>query len=383
MLLQRSERWNRSRQALVPSPLRAHSIGDRPHRPHRDLSTIGQKRGLTIVIYLKTGLESWLPDEKIGTFMTGKDIFTPEVYRITQIHDDEDLTQSQPSSNKGYRVPVRNNENSRRKNLDKEFTTELKDGVDSRLQSLERCVSSLDSKHDKSLRLMMLMARNNGVPEDKLAAAIEVSDSEDDNPLFPHDPIDLDIDDDRDGSKRKWCEDTTSQTSAAELPVDALRTEACATFPQGAAQILRLRSRAELIWVLGQIFKDGLFTYMSNKTAKKAKMQPVLTADDNIIVVAVRVASRANTEGCIIVRPAEPRKEKIAWPIPAWKENMGLEVSLQRIFGNSQAALKAARDSVLLGSPHDRSAEEETATSEINNDAFTTKHCCHVTPQCA
>ena len=318
-----------------------------------DLSSIGQKRGLAIVIDLKTGLESWLQDEKIGTFMTGKDIFTPEVYGITQIHDDEDPTQSQPSSNKSYRL-VRNSEKSRWKNLDKEFTTEWKDGVDSRLQSLERSVSSLDSKHDKFLRLMMLMARNNGVPEDKLAAAIEVSDSEDDNPFFPHDPIDLEIDDDRDGSKRKWCDDTTRQTSAAELSVDALRTEACATFPQGGAQILRLRSRAELIWVLGQICKDGLFTYMSNETAKKAKMQPVLTADDNIIVVAVRVATRANTEGCIIVRPAEPRKQKIAWPIPAWKENMGLEVSLQRVFGKSPAPLQAARDSGLLGSPQKR-----------------------------
>ena len=27
MLVQRSERWNRRRQALVPSPVRAHSVG--------------------------------------------------------------------------------------------------------------------------------------------------------------------------------------------------------------------------------------------------------------------------------------------------------------------------------------------------------------------
>ena len=27
MLLQRSERWNRSRQGLLPSPVRAHPIG--------------------------------------------------------------------------------------------------------------------------------------------------------------------------------------------------------------------------------------------------------------------------------------------------------------------------------------------------------------------
>ena len=97
-----------------------------------DLSSIGQKRGMGIVISLKTGLDPWLPKDKIGTYIAGKDIITPDEVRATQIHEDpDDLTQPTPSRG------VRGDKRTSQRSLGPQFTTEWKNSVDSRLTSLD------------------------------------------------------------------------------------------------------------------------------------------------------------------------------------------------------------------------------------------------------
>ena len=70
-----------------------------------DVSNIGQKRGMMIVISLKKGLDSWLPWNKIGTYIRGGDIITPDEVRSPQVHDDpeDDLTQPTASRQSGAR----------------------------------------------------------------------------------------------------------------------------------------------------------------------------------------------------------------------------------------------------------------------------------------
>ena len=96
-----------------------------------DLSSIGQKRGMGIIISLKTGPGPWLPKDKIGTYIAGKDIITPDDVRATQIHEDPDDL-SQPTPSRGVRGDKRTSQRS----LGPQFTTEWKNSVDSRLTSL-------------------------------------------------------------------------------------------------------------------------------------------------------------------------------------------------------------------------------------------------------
>ena len=255
-----------------------------------DLSRIGQKRGMGIVISLRTGFDPWLPNDKIGTYIAGKDIITPDEVRAPQIHEDpDDLTQPTPSRG------VREDKQTSQRSLGPQLTTERKNSVDSRLTSLDNKVSSLDDKQSASLKLMMIMARQNGVDESVLECALQRSDSDED-------PMDRDLyDDDSDpeshSQKRKWTDDNGEPISAGELKVDELRAEACARYPQGAAQILKLRGKAELIWVLGQIYDDGLFVVLNKDVAKQEKMQPQLF-DENSVVCAIRVACRSINPLC-------------------------------------------------------------------------------------
>ena len=292
-----------------------------------DLSSIGQKRGMGIVISLKTGLDPWIPKDKIGTYIAGKDIITPDEVPATQIHEHAVL------------------EEINKRHKDRWARNSRRNGriVDSRLTSLDNKVSSLDDKLSASRKLMMIMARQNGVDVSVLESALPCSDSDED-------PMDRDLyDDDSDpeshSQKQKWTDDNGEPISAGELKVDELRAEACARYPQGAAQILNLRGKAELIWVIGQIYDDGLFVALKKDVAKQEKMQPRLF-DENSVVCAVQDACHSTKEGCVVVGPAENKPAKVKWSLPPWKENMGVDVHLQAVFGTAQAALKSLQDLV-------------------------------------
>ena len=47
-----------------------------------ELHNVGQKRGLALVIWKKTGLPSWLRVDKAGTYIAAVDVVTPEEIRL-------------------------------------------------------------------------------------------------------------------------------------------------------------------------------------------------------------------------------------------------------------------------------------------------------------
>ena len=301
-----------------------------------DLRDVGQKRGLALVIWKKTGMESWLPIEKIGTYMAGHDITTPDAIKMTQIHEvsDDDLSQPDRASSSTSR---KKSSKSLSRDLNHEFTSAWKQQVDGKLETLEKSVETLGEKHSRSHRMMKLMLQLQGVAPDQLQAALDGSDEDMDRDLFDAGPSPPAMA----APKRKWNDAAADPVSAAEMPLDVLKAEVCAIHPEGAAQALKLRTRCEIVWVLAQLFPKGVFVSVSHSKAKREKWEPCLF-DEDMVVVAVRVVCKATTEGCVIVAPGE-RPSAVVWNIPPWRENAGTEMSLQKIWGTEQAAPRSSK----------------------------------------
>ena len=140
--------------------------------------------------------------------------------------------------------------------------------------------------------------------------------------------------------------------NAADMPFDVMKAEVCALYPAGAAQAMKLRTRSEIVHVLAQLYQHGVFICITADKAKKEKWEPQLF-DDEVVVVPLRVACRAITEGCVILTQKD-KQDAVLWNIPPWRENAGVEFSLQKIWGTAQGALKAHKASSVITSPSKR-----------------------------
>ena len=266
------------------------------------------------MIWKKTGLQSWLLVDKMGTFMAAGDVVTPEEVRTTQVHEVSDSESAHSEKSANERRPKGAQ---KARNLNSEFTVEWKRQVDGKLHSLEKSVRSLDAKHSQSHRMMKLMLTLQGVQPTQLQAALDGSD--DDHDLFGDDAMDANI---NVQPKKKWQDAAADPVNAADMPLDVMKAEVCALYPTGAAQAMKLCTRSELVHVLAQLYQHGVFICTTADKAKKEKGEPQLF-DDEVVVVPLRVACRAVTEGCVILTQKD-KQDAVLWNIPPWRENAGV-----------------------------------------------------------
>ena len=187
-----------------------------------DLRSVGQKRGLALVIWKKTGLQSWLPVDKVGTFMAAGDVVTPEEVRTTQVHE---VSDSESAHSDQRNLPMNEDQKAHKKHVTSTLSSQLsgKGKLMGNCTALRnRLVGSLDAKHSQSHRMMKLMLTLQGVQPAQLQAALDGSD--DDHDLFGDDAMDADL---SVQPKRKWQDAEAHPVNAADMPLDVMKAEVC------------------------------------------------------------------------------------------------------------------------------------------------------------